>query len=173
MMNGSGPNHALTHDELILQLDSTMRTPLSMNGPAAKAQCVIWTRRTKSALEAPRVLVVDDFMDTADAISMVLAIGGFDSNAVYSGRRAIDTIGQWHPQIVLLDIWMPDMSGLEVAAHLRADASTSDTVLIAHSAASSASDLERAKQAGFDAFCAKPTDSAILAPLLRHFVPDA
>lgn len=144
-----------------------------MNGQAANPQCVIWTRRIKDALDAPRVLVVDDFTDTADAISMVLAIGGFDSNAVYSGRRAIDTIGQWRPQIVLLDIWMPDMSGLEVAAQLRADASTSDIVLVAHSAASSASDLERAKHAGFDAFCAKPTDSAILAPLLRHFVPDA
>jgi CheY-like chemotaxis protein len=152
--------------------DREMKTPPGMNGPALKAQCVIWTRRKKSALDSPRVLVVDDFADTADAISMVLTLSGFDSNAVYNGHGAIETVGHWQPEIVLLDIWMPDMSGLEVAAQLRANASTSDTVLIAHSAASSASDLERAKQAGFDAFCAKPTDSAILAPLLRHFVPD-
>ncbi|MCE4547567.1 MULTISPECIES: response regulator [unclassified Caballeronia] len=133
-------------------------------------KCAIWTRRTKVASGTPRVLVVDDYVDTADAISMVLAICGFDADAVYGGRVAIDATARCKPEVVLLDIWMPDMSGLEVAARLRADANTSGTILIAHSAAASEADLQRAKHAGFDAFCAKPTDATTFAPLLRHFV---
>ncbi|MEZ2354504.1 response regulator [Caballeronia sp. RCC_10] len=135
-------------------------------------KCAIWTHRRKSAVDAPRVLVVDDFIDTADAISMVLNFSGFHTNAVYGGQPAIDATGRWQPQIVLLDIWMPDIFGLEVAARLRANEKTSETILIAHSAASGERDLERAKQAGFDAFCAKPTDAASLGPLLRYFVPE-
>ncbi|SAL03698.1 response regulator receiver protein [Caballeronia fortuita] len=134
-------------------------------------KCAIWTRRKKTAPGTPRVLVVDDYADTADAISMVLAICGFDADAVYGGRLAIDATARCKPEVVLLDIWMPDMSGLEVAARLRADANTSETILIAHSAAASEADLERARHAGFDAFCAKPTDATTFAPLLRHFLP--
>ncbi|SAK74698.1 response regulator receiver protein [Caballeronia temeraria] len=133
-------------------------------------KCAIWTRRTKAAPGTPRVLVVDDYVDTADAISMVLAVCGFDTDAVYGGLGAIDATTRCKPEVVLLDIWMPDMSGLEVAARLRADASTSGTILIAHSAAAGEADLQRAKQAGFDAFCAKPTDAMTFAPLLRYFV---
>ncbi|WP_244818685.1 response regulator [Caballeronia sp. Lep1P3] len=135
-------------------------------------KCAIGTHRRKNAIDAPRVLVVDDFIDTADAISMVLDFSGFDTNAVYGGQPAIDATRRWQSQIVLLDIWMPDMSGLEVAARLRANEKTSETMLIAHSAAAGERDLERAKQAGFDAFCAKPTDAAALGPLVRYFVPE-
>ena len=65
---------------------------------------------------------------------------------------------------------MPDKSGLEVAARLRADENTSGIILIAHSAAASESDMQRAKRAGFDAFCVKPMDVTTIAPLLRHFL---
>ena len=134
-------------------------------------KCAIWTRRKKPVSDTPRVLVVDDYADTADAISMVLAICGFDAHAVYGGRAAIDATARLKPELVLLDIWMPGMSGLEVAAHLRADENTSEIILIAHSAAARESDMQRAKYAGFDAFCAKPTDATDFAPLLRHFLP--
>lgn len=133
-------------------------------------KCAIWMRRKMTVSDTPRVLVVDDYADTADAISMVLAICGFDAHAVYGGRPAIDATARWEPDVVLLDIWMPDMSGLEVAARLRADENTSGIILIAHSAAASESDMQRAKRAGFDAFCVKPMDATTFAPLLRHFL---
>ncbi|WP_244206636.1 response regulator, partial [Caballeronia pedi] len=85
-------------------------------------------------------------------------------------RVAIDATARCKPEVVLLDIWMPDMSGLEVAARLRADADTSGTILIAHSAAASEADLQRAKHAGFDAFCAKTdrcNDVCTIASSLR------
>jgi CheY-like chemotaxis protein len=136
-------------------------------------KCTIWTTRKRSGRRVPRVLVVDDYADTADAISMVLALDGFDAQVAYRGNAAVDAAARWQPQAVLLDICMPDMSGLEVAARLRATESTSETVLIAHSALASEADLARAKESGFDAFCAKPTDAMKLGPLLRYFVGPA
>jgi CheY-like chemotaxis protein len=133
-------------------------------------KCTIWTKRKCVGPGIPRVLVVDDYADTADAISMVLALDGFNAQVAYRGNAAVDAAVRWQPQAVLLDICMPDMSGLEVADRLREMDSTSETVLIAHSALASEADLARAKESGFDAFCAKPTDAMKLGPLLRHFV---
>jgi DNA-binding response OmpR family regulator len=135
-------------------------------------KCAIWSQRKKEATGAPYVLIVDDYADAANAVCMLLSLYGFDADAVYGGHVALEAATRERPQIVILDIWMPDMSGLEVAARLRSGADTSEMILIAHSAASSDADVERARQAGFDAFCAKPTDGAALVPLLRYFVPD-
>ena len=132
-------------------------------------KCTIWTKRKRVGPRVPRILVVDDYADTADAISMVLALDGFDAQVAYRGNAAVDAVACWQPQVVLLDICMPDMSGLEVAVRLREIESTSETVLIAHSALATEADLARAKGSGFDAFCAKPTDAMKLGPLLRHF----
>nr|WP_284503273.1 response regulator [Caballeronia sp. AZ10_KS36] len=131
-------------------------------------KCAIWTRRRCHGALPPRVLVVDDYVDTADAIGMVLAIDGFPTEVVYSGRQAIEASERWRPDIVLLDIWMPDLSGLQVAAYLRASTTLEQPVLVGHSALSTPGDLQAAKQAGFDAYCAKPTDADKLAPLLRY-----
>lgn len=131
-------------------------------------KCAIWTRRRCDSAPSPRVLVVDDYVDTADAIGMVLAIDGFQTEVVYSGRQAIETSERWGPDIVLLDIWMPDLSGLQVAVALRASAMLVQPILVGHSALSAPGDLQAAKDAGFDAYCSKPTDADKLAPLLRY-----
>lgn len=57
----------------------------------------------KDAVVSPRVLVVD-FIDTADAISMALGLSGFETDAVYGGGSAIDVTAHWQPQIIVLDI---------------------------------------------------------------------
>ncbi|SAL77349.1 response regulator receiver protein [Caballeronia terrestris] len=136
-------------------------------------KCTIWSTRKRGGRRFPRVLVVDDYADTVNVTSMVLALDGFEAQVAYRGNAAVDAATRWQPQAVLLDICMPDMSGLEVAARLRAMTSTSETVLIAHSALASDADLARAKESGFDAFCAKPTDAMKLSPFLRHFVDPA
>lgn len=137
------------------------------NAFAVPPKCAIWTSR-RQAVESPRVLVVDDYVDTADAIGMVLAIEDFPTRVVYGGHEAIDAARQWHPDIVMLDIWMPDVSGIEVAIRLRADPVTSNAILVAHSAVSSTEDVNAVRLAHFDAYCSKPTDPSMLGPLLRY-----
>ncbi len=64
----------------------------------------IWTRRTNTAFGAPRVHVVDDYVDTADAINIVLAVCGSDADAFYEGHGAIAATAQRKPELVMLDI---------------------------------------------------------------------
>lgn len=60
-----------------------MREPImSAASQSLVPKCAIWTRRTKTAFGTPSVLVVDDYVDTADAISMVMAVCGSDADAV-------------------------------------------------------------------------------------------
>jgi CheY-like chemotaxis protein len=131
---------------------------------------VIWNHQKRLDTSTPQVLVVDDYVDTADAISMVLSVSGFDSNVAYSGPSAIASVQRLHPEIILLDIWMPGMSGYEVAAQIRDSTDVSETVLIAHTALAGESELACAKQLGFDAFCVKPTDAEALSSLLKSFL---
>jgi CheY-like chemotaxis protein len=134
------------------------------------SKCTIWSRRRRNHTARPRVLVVDDTRDISDAIAMVLVIEAFPTQSVYSGRDAIEVAKRWRPDIVILDIWMPGMSGLDVARVLRQQMETADAIIVGHSALSGTPDLEAARQAGFDAYCTKPTDPAMLAPLLRYLV---
>lgn len=113
------------------------------------------------------MLVVDDFVDIADAIAMVLEIDGYTTGVAYGGLDAVARAHRWRPDIILLDICMPDISGLDVARLLRAQPETADAVIVGHSALSGFADLEAAKGVGFDAYCAKPTDPARLAALLQ------
>jgi CheY-like chemotaxis protein len=119
---------------------------------------------------AVRVLVVDDYQDTADAIGMLLEIEGFDVRVAYHGMSALELAQGWKPQIILLDICMPDMSGLEVASQLRASDCSIGVVLIGHSALTSSSDINEARRTGFDAYCSKPMDITALAPIIHRFV---
>ncbi|MDR5806438.1 response regulator [Caballeronia sp. LZ001] len=136
-------------------------------------RCEIWTMRKRRGVAMPRVLVVDDFRDTADAICCVLSLFDIDTSVAYGGESALRKARDWQPDVALLDIWMPDISGLDVSQQIRKSAHLADTILIAHSAAAESADRERAKSAAFDAFCAKPTDAERLVPLVRYFVRES
>jgi CheY-like chemotaxis protein len=118
-----------------------------------------------------RVLVVDDYEDAADALCMYFDACSFDAQVCYRGLSAVETTREWCPSIVFLDISMPAMSGLEVAVQLKSMAETAATILVAYTANVSGADVENLKQAGFNAFCAKPADPTHLL-LLAEFLLD-
>jgi CheY-like chemotaxis protein len=132
------------------------------------AKCAIWTRRKCHRTGTPRVLIVDDYVDTADAVGMVLSMEGFPTEVAYGGHTAIAAAQRWLPDVIVLDIWMPDLSGLQVAKYLRAYVPTSHAIIIGYSALSALEDLDRAQQAGFDAYCTKPIDAARLSSFLLY-----
>jgi CheY-like chemotaxis protein len=132
------------------------------------AKCAIWTRRKCQRAGIPRVLIVDDYVDTADAVGMVLSTDGFPTEVAYGGHTAIAAAQRWLPDAIVLDIWMPDLSGLQVATYLRAYPPTSHAIIIGYSALSAPEDLERAQRAGFDAYCTKPIDAAKLSSFLLY-----
>lgn len=112
-----------------------------------------------------RILVADDNRDNADSCAMLLQIEGHDTRKAYSGREALAIAAEFHPQIALLDIVMPEMTGYEVAREIRASAWGKDIVLVAVTGYSQVEDKRKASAAGFDHHLAKPVSPEALHPL--------
>ena len=113
-----------------------------------------------------RVLVVDDCRDCADSSLLLLEFWGHDGRAVYGGAEALTAVETFRPDVCLLDIGMPRMSGYELARSLRER--FREALLVA--VTGHAHDGHRALggEAGFDLYLAKPVKPPELEALLRH-----
>jgi PAS domain S-box-containing protein len=120
------------------------------------------------AIRALRVLIVDDNRDAADSLHLLLASMGQNVCVAYDGQSAISAVKAFRPEIVLLDIGMPQMSGYEVARALRADPSAAKSVLVAVTGWGQEADRERAKEAGFAYHFVKPISEEGLRMILTE-----
>lgn len=114
-----------------------------------------------------RVLVADDNRDAADTLAELLHLDGHSVEVVYDGGRALDRFQELDPQVVILDIAMPGMSGYDTAREIRQRAGGSPPVLIAITGYGQAEDVDRGVRAGFDHFLVKPADASRLRQLLE------
>ena len=114
-----------------------------------------------------RVLVVDDNRDAADTLSTLLRTLGVTVAVAYSGREALDAVATFAPDIVLLDIGMPDMDGYETSRRIRAQ-HANDTVLVALTGWGQDEDLRQSRAAGFDHHLVKPADIERLREILAE-----
>jgi CheY-like chemotaxis protein len=124
--------------------------------------------RTQKPLRAPvqkRILVVDDNVDAATSLAVLLRAMGHEVFVAYDGQTALGLLAQARPDIALLDITMPGMSGYELAPLLRAR-SGSALRIVALSGFGLPEDRARALEAGFDQHMVKPVDPAFLRSLL-------
>lgn len=124
--------------------------PLIENPGAARGET--------EALNCPprRILIVDDNVDAADLLALVLRGEGHDVEAVYTSKAALERAPASKPEIVLLDIGLPDMDGYEVARRLRSLSVLKDIRLIAITGYGQANDRARTLAAGFDDHLVKP-----------------
>jgi signal transduction histidine kinase/CheY-like chemotaxis protein len=107
---------------------------------------------------AMRILVVDDRVDCADSMADLLRMHGHQVQTAHDGASALEWAGLLRPQVVLLDLGLPDMDGFEVARHLRQDPDHAAVQLIAISGYGQPDDVQRAREAGFDRHFIKPVD---------------
>lgn len=105
---------------------------------------------------ALRVLVVDDNVDAADSLAEVLKLLDHDARAVYGGRPAVAEARTFAPQVVLLDLSMPDIDGFETLKLLRTEDGAAKAHIIAMTGHSGAEDIARCRAAGFDEHLTKP-----------------
>lgn len=112
------------------------------------------------------VLVVDDNVSSADSLATLLQAYGYRVQVVYSGKVALDLVKERVPDVVLLDIGMPQMDGYEVVLRMRDDPRLARTRLIAISGYGQAEDRQRSRKAGFDHHLVKPVDIDVLLDLL-------
>lgn len=108
--------------------------------------------------EPVRVLVVDDSRPSADALSAYLQAGGMSVRTVYHGSDALREAKAWIPDCIVLDVAMPGLSGIGVAAALRRTESTKKIPLLAFTAFDTADYLREMQEVGFDAVCRKPAE---------------
>jgi PAS domain S-box-containing protein len=140
-----------------------VRLPISHAAlPAAKAPVAA----QKETATMRRILVVDDNVDAAITIRTLLKAWGHDVQAVFNGPAALEAVRNFRPEIILLDIGLPGMSGYDVAKHLRAEPSSHGVVIAALTGYGQESDRQRSFEAGFDYHITKPADPGVLEKLL-------
>lgn len=113
----------------------------------------------------PRVLIVDDSQPNAELLEAHLDGTEFDVRIVTTGDDALAAAREWHPDVILLDVMMPRVSGFEVCERLRGDAATRAVGVIMVTALDQPADIEKAVAAGTDDFITKPINKTEL--LLR------
>jgi PAS domain S-box-containing protein len=115
-----------------------------------------------------RVLVVDDNVDAASMLGMLLAASGYDVQVEHDGAHAIGRARAWRPDVFLLDIGLPGMDGYELARRLRAQPHTANAMLVAVTGYGQEGDRERTGRAGFDHHLVKPVDFSALRALIER-----
>ena len=115
-----------------------------------------------------QVLVVDDSRDAGDSLASLLGRTGHRVGVARSGPQAIESAHRRPPEVAVLDIGRPGMSGYELAGRLRAGPSGGGLLLIALTGYGQGDDRRRAAAAGFDHHLTKPADAAVLASLIAE-----
>jgi CheY-like chemotaxis protein len=116
-----------------------------------------------------RILVVDDFPAAAESLAKWLRQLGHDVQTATDGHKGIEAAQCFAPDLVFLDIIMPDMNGYEVARHIRQQPWGEKMRLIALTALGGTGDRQRSRDAGFDAHLVKPTFHADIVGLLAAY----
>ena len=124
------------------------------------------TAGTSRPDSARRVLVVEDCPDAAESLARLLSLWGFDALVAGDGGGALELLGWYRPGVVLLDLTLPDMDGLEVARRLRREDGPTRPLVVGLSGWAGEDDRRRCLEAGCDLHVVKPTDPEILRRLL-------
>jgi CheY-like chemotaxis protein len=114
-----------------------------------------------------RVLVVDDNVDAADSLGLLLKFLGADSHVVHDGPTALDALSWYRPTVILLDLGMPGMDGYEVARRIRQQPIYREIPLIALTGWGQEEDRRRTERAGFTHHLVKPADAQALQALME------
>jgi CheY-like chemotaxis protein len=114
-----------------------------------------------------RVLVVDDHPDTAEVLTVLFSLLGHETRCALRGRDALHITRELDPDLVLLDICLPDITGFEVVRALRADTRRPDRYIAAVTGKAGPTEASRAARMGFDQHLVKPVDIGQLRQVLR------
>jgi signal transduction histidine kinase len=122
--------------------------------------------RRVQPLPARRILIVDDSRDGGESLAILLRVLGAEVALAHSGRKALECVDAFRPDVVLLDIGMPGMDGCEVARRIRSNPANRQISLIALTGWGQDEDRKRSVAAGFNHHLVKPADIEQLRQLL-------
>jgi two-component system CheB/CheR fusion protein len=141
-----------------------VRLPVIAPVPASESR----VRQDADTGAGLKVLVVDDNQDAADSCAMFLGLAGHDVQTAYTGSKALQFARTFHPDVVLLDIGLPDVDGYQLAQEMQRTLAGKKMVLIAISGWGQEEDKRRAYAAGFEHHLTKPIAAEVVESLLRR-----
>jgi two-component system CheB/CheR fusion protein len=118
-----------------------------------------------------RILVVDDNHDQAHTLGMLLKLMGHEVRLAHDGPSGLAEAREFAPEVALVDIGLPGMSGYEVARHIRQDEKLRHILLMAQTGWGQEEDRQRSREAGFDHHIVKPIDMQSLQEIIRQGRP--
>ena len=149
--------------EFVVRLPRLTPGTASKDPPAATARVTDALRR--------RVLVVDDNIDAAESVAAILKLSGYAVRCAYDGTSALQLAHSYRPDVVVLDIGLPDITGYEVARQLRAQPQFQHLPVVAVTGYGQDADRQQSREAGIDEHLTKPVDPAALQAFIatsRH-----
>ena len=105
-----------------------------------------------------KVLIVEDDESLLNLYDAVVSADLFEKRLVPDGRSAIESYKTWHPDVILLDIFLPDMSGCSVLEKIRNEAGDGETTIIISTSTDEKRDMEACKKLGIQGYIVKPFD---------------
>jgi len=159
----AGRNHG---SEFRVLLPAIPRSPPVQSDRPAPSTAAPAVEARPAADSARRILVVDDNRDAAESLAAMLRVLGHGVDTAFSGAEALSNVAQGSPDVVLMDIGMPDLDGYETARAIRANAHGSAVFLVAVTGWGGEADRHRSQAAGFDRHLVKPIVPSDLFALL-------
>ncbi|MFI5387428.1 MAG: response regulator [Fimbriimonadales bacterium] len=119
---------------------------------------------------APRIVIADDNLQNVELLEAYLSDFDCEIRTAHDGEETLLVVEQFVPDLLLLDVMMPRLSGFEVCKKLRADPRTRELLILMVTALNEAADLERGVQAGTDDFLTKPVNKVELLCRIRSLL---
>lgn len=117
---------------------------------------VLYNAAMTTTTTPPRILIAEDNAQGAELLEAYLSQSPYEVRIAADGEAALQLVREWRPDLVLLDIMMPKLSGYEVCKRLRADPATRDTAVLMVTALDQPSDIDRAVEVGTNDYLTKP-----------------
>ena len=117
-----------------------------------------------------RILIVEDEESLLKLESILLTSKGYDVKGVADGQAALDAVETMKPDLVLLDVMLPEIDGFEVCRRIKANDSTKQIPVIMLTAKKSREDMARGEQVGADWYITKPFKSAMVIETIQRFI---
>lgn len=117
-----------------------------------------------------KILIVEDEESLLKLESILLTSKGFEVKGVTNGRAALEEIQKSHPDLVLLDIMLPEMDGFEVCKKIKEDPQTREIPVIMLTAKKTREDMEKGKEVGADCYITKPFKSAMVIETIQRYI---
>jgi PAS domain S-box-containing protein len=141
-----------------------VRLPLLEAEPAPPPAAI--SARPAPPVPPRRILIVDDNEDGAESLAILLRLDGHETFTAHDGVEAVEAAGRLRPDVVLLDIGLPELNGYEACRRIREQPWAKDVMLVAVTGWGQDVDRQRSREAGFDAHTVKPVDHDALVRLI-------